>query len=123
MEDVNEIYLEGHLCRPAVYRETPLGRQVSDVNLAVNRNFKKSDYIPVIIWARNAVVASTLPVGTNINIRGRIQSRWYKKHLENGQVEDRCCYEVSTSWMEIISGGGYDAENCYKEREQNKILQ
>jgi single-stranded DNA-binding protein len=126
MEDVNEISLEGHLCRQAVYRETPLGRQISDINLAVNRPFGKSDYIPVLMWARNAVVVSTLPVGSCIKISGRMQSRWYQKKLEDGQVEDRCCYEVSAYWMEQISsssGGVSDAEYCDKEREQDQILQ
>jgi single-stranded DNA-binding protein len=108
--DINSICLEGYICKPAIYRETPCGRQISDLCLAVNRPTVKSDYLPIILWSRNAVVASTLPVGTKIRVCGRVQERWYTKRLPDGQAEERCCYEVSCTKMEIISGGMRDGE-------------
>lgn len=93
----NMIALTGYLCKEPVYRKTPLGREIADLLIAVNRPYNKSDYIPSIAWGRNARFASSFIIGDPINVRGRIQSREYSKMLDNGTAELRTCYEVSIS--------------------------
>ena len=99
----NQIYLEGYICKEPVYRETPLGREIADVLLAVNRPYGKSDYIPCICWGRNARFAGSLTVGTQCSINGRIQSREYSKKISDNQTETRVAYEVSISRMEVAT--------------------
>ena len=96
----NQIYLDGFICKEPVYRKTPLGREIADLLVAVNRSYGKSDYIPCICWGRNARFASTFEVGTHVQIWGRIQSRDYVKKLSETQVEQRTAYEVSVSKIE-----------------------
>ena len=97
----NQIFLDGYICKEAVYRKTPLGREIADLLVAVNRSYGKSDYIPCICWGRNARFASGFEVGTHVQIWGRIQSREYVKKLSETQVEQRTAYEVSVSKIEI----------------------
>ncbi|NLX71667.1 MAG: single-stranded DNA-binding protein [Clostridiales bacterium] len=99
----NQIYLDGYICKPPVYRTTPFQREIADILLAVNRSYNKSDYIPVITWGRNARFSQHLSVGQRIRVWGRVQSRPYKKKLSNGEVIDRVAYEVSVSKMEVIN--------------------
>lgn len=101
-EDENEIMLDGFICKDVVYRKTPLGREVADVLIAVNRSYGKSDYIPCIVWGRNAVYTSGLPVGTHLKLTGRIQSRGYVKMYEDGTEEQRTAYEVSVSKINVL---------------------
>ena len=103
-EDVksNQIFLDGYICKEPVYRKTPLGREIADLLLAVNRPYGKSDYIPCICWGRNARYASTFQVGARCAIWGRIQSREYMKKLSEEEVEKRVAYEVSVSKLEIM---------------------
>ena len=96
----NQIFLDGYICKPPVYRKTPLGREIADLLLAVNRPYGKSDYIPCICWGRNARYASAFEVGGHVLIWGRIQSREYIKKLEENQTEKRTAYEVSVSKLE-----------------------
>ena len=96
----NQIFLDGYICKEAIYRKTPLGREIADLLVAVNRSYGKSDYIPCICWGRNARFASTFEVGTHVQIWGRIQSRDYVKKLSETQVEQRTAYEVSVSKIE-----------------------
>ena len=96
----NSIYLDGFICKPPVYRMTPLGREIADLLIAVNRAYGKSDYIPCICWGRNARFAGSLPVGTRISIWGRIQSREYQKKVNDHTVITKTAYEVSISKME-----------------------
>ena len=96
----NQIFLDGYICKPPVYRKTPLGREIADLLLAVNRPYGKSDYIPCICWGRNARYASAFEVGGHVLIWGRIQSREYSKKLEENQTEKRTAYEVSVSKLE-----------------------
>ena len=98
----NQIFLDGYICKPPIYRKTPLGREIADLLIAVNRPYGKSDYIPCIAWGRNARYASELPIGTKIKVIGRIQSREYRKKLADGTMEDevRIAYEVSVSKIE-----------------------
>ena len=98
----NEIFLDGYICKEPVYRTTPLGREIADVLLAVNRAYGKSDYIPCICWGRNARYAGNLTVGSRIQLRGRIQSREYQIRIGEGKVVDKIAYEVSASQMEYI---------------------
>ena len=93
-------FLDGYICKEAIYRKTPLGREIADLLVAVNRSYGKSDYIPCICWGRNARFASTFEVGTHVQIWGRIQSRDYVKKLSEKQVEQRTAYEVSVSKIE-----------------------
>lgn len=100
-ECINEIYLNGYICKPALFRTTPFGREIADVLIAVNRAYGKSDYIPCIAWGRNAKFAQTLPVGTNIKVWGRMQSRKYQKKLDEENIIEKTAYEVSISKMEV----------------------
>ena len=104
-EDViptNQIFMDGYICKPPVYRKTPLGREIADVLLAVNRPYGKSDYIPCICWGRNARYASAFTVGGHVLIWGRIQSREYVKKLGENQTDRRTAYEVSVSKLEYL---------------------
>ena len=103
MENPNRIYLNGYICKLPVYRTTPFGREITDIILAVNRPHGKSDYIPCICWGRNAKYASTLQVGDNIEITGRIQSREYQKKLEDGDSITKTAFEVSVSKLSLRS--------------------
>ncbi len=98
----NHIYLDGYICKSPVYRMTPLGREIADVLLAVNRAYGKSDYIPCICWGRNARFAGKLSVGEHVAVWGRIQSREYQKKVGNDQVVSKTAYEVSVSKMECL---------------------
>ena len=102
MQHPNQIYLDGYICKPPIYRMTPLGREIADVLLAVNRAYGKSDYIPCICWGRNARYANHFHVGTRCEIFGRIQSREYMKKLSEEQAEKRIAYEVSVSKLELL---------------------
>ena len=101
-EDQNEIYLEGFVCKKPNYRQTPFGREISDLLIAVNRAYNKSDYIPCIAWGRNAKYCESFAVGEKIKVYGRIQSREYEKKSTDGNVEKRVAYEVSVSKLEKI---------------------
>ena len=96
----NQIFLDGYICKPPVYRKTPLGREIADLWLAVTRPYGKSDYIPCICWGRNARYASAFEVGGHVLIWGRIQSREYIKKLNESETEKRTAYEVSVSKLE-----------------------
>ena len=98
----NEVTLSGYVCKKPIYRQTPFDREISDLLLAVNRAYNKSDYIPCIAWGRNARFCQNLEVGTKVKIVGRVQSRKYEKKFEDGTSETRIAYEVSISSMEII---------------------
>ena len=99
---VNQIFLDGYICKPPVYRKTPLGREIADLLLAVNRPYGKSDYIPCICWGRNARYASAFEVGGHVLIWGRIQSRDYMKKIGENETEKRTAYEVSVSKLEYL---------------------
>ena len=96
------VYLEGFLCKEPIKRTSPLGRDICDLMLAVNRMYNKSDYIPCIAWGRNAGYAESLGVGTKLSVEGRIQSREYRKKLEDGSSEVRKAFEVSIVKIEEI---------------------
>lgn len=99
----NYIYLEGYVCKTPLKRTSPMGREICDLMLAVNRMYNKSDYIPCIAWGRNAGYAQNLAVGTKLMIEGRIQSREYKKKLDDGTAEVRKAFEVSIVKLEECS--------------------
>lgn len=98
----NEVELVGYVCKKPIYRQTPFGREIADVLLAVNRAYNKSDYIPCIAWGRNARFCQNIEVGTEVKLIGRVQSRTYEKKFEDGTTETRIAYEVSVSSMEIL---------------------
>ena len=98
----NQIFLDGYICKPPVYRKTPLGREIADLLIAVNRPYGKSDYIPCSCWGRNARYASAFAVGGHVLVWGRIQSREYVKKLSETEAEKRIAYEVSVSKLEYV---------------------
>ncbi len=98
----NQIYLDGYICKEPIYRKTPLGREIADLLLAVNRPYGKSDYIPCICWGRNARYANNFKVGERCAVWGRIQSREYMKKLDEENVEKRVAFEVSVSKLEVL---------------------
>ena len=98
----NQIFLDGFVCKPTVYRKTPRGREIADMLIAVNRPYGKSDYIPCICWGRNARYAEHFKVGERCAIWGRIQSREYMKKLDEENMEKRVAFEVSVSKLELL---------------------
>lgn len=111
--DENFIFIDGCICKQPNYRETPLGREITDILLAVNRPYGKSDYIPCIAWGRNAIFVSSLEVGTRLQIEGRIQSREYQKRISDDECETRIAYEVSVSKLAEV-------EETEEENEQSE---
>ena len=98
----NQIFLDGYVCQPPIYRKTPLGREIADVLVAVNRPYGKSDYIPCIAWGRSARFAGGLEVGSHLQVSGRVQSREYTKKIGEDEVERRVAYEVSVSKIDLV---------------------
>ena len=113
----NEVVLIGYICKKPIYRQTPFGREIADLLLAVNRAYNKSDYIPSIAWGRNARFSQTLEVGTKVKVVGRVQSREYEKKYDDGRVETKIAYEVSIGSLEVV-----EEANTEKE-EDNKIIE
>lgn len=93
-DPINDVVLEGPLCRDPVYRRTPLGREICDIMLAVPRAFKRADYLPCILWGRTAQEGSQCHTRDCIRIYGRLQSRNYTKQTESG-TQERTAYEIS----------------------------
>lgn len=110
----NEVVLVGYICKKPIYRKTPFGREISDILLAVNRAYNKSDYIPCIAWGRNARFCENMEIGTEVKIVGRVQSRMYEKKHEDGTVEQRVAYEVSVGSLELVD------KNDDENQEENK---
>ncbi len=103
-ENVNEVRLTGFVCKQPIYRKTPFDREICDVLIAVNRpNFHKSDYVPCIMWGRNARFIANQNVGCKIELTGRIQSREYVKRLADGMEETKTAYEVSCQRIALLS--------------------
>lgn len=113
IKNPNQIFLDGYICKKPVYRTTPFGREITDMLIAVNRPYNKSDYIPSIAWGRNARYSEKLKVGDRIKIWGRIQSREYQKRISEDEIITRTAYEVSISKMEIVDkASSEDAVDC-----------
>ena len=102
MYNYNDVELIGYICKEPIYRVTPLGKEIADILVAVNRDYNKSDYIPCICWGRNAKYVRNLLVGTKINIAGRIQSRTFTKKIDEDTYEERIAYELSASKVEVV---------------------
>jgi single-stranded DNA-binding protein len=98
----NQIFLDGYVCKSPIYRTTPFGREITDLLIAVNRSYNKSDYIPAIAWGRNAKFSNTLEIGSHIKLWGRVQSREYEKKLGENNVIKKTAFEVSISKMENV---------------------
>lgn len=114
LKSPNEIFLDGYICKPSVYRTTPFGREISDLLLAVNRAYNKSDYIPCIAWGRNARFCDNILVGDHLKVWGRIQSREYQKKVNN-EIETKVAYEVSISKLEYIENDNNRMELAKEE--------
>lgn len=115
----NEVVLVGFICKKPIYRQTPFGREIADLLLAVNRAYNKSDYIPTIAWGRNARFCQNLEVGTKVRLVGRVQSRMYEKKYEDGTVESRVAYEVSIGSLEIVEENDITESN---EEENQQVV-
>ena len=130
VKNPNSIVLSGYICKPPVYRTTPFNREISDILIAVNRSYNKSDYIPCIAWGRNARFAKNLGVGEKIAIAGRIQSREYQKRLSDEDIRVMTAYEVSISKLaafdnvdnfdteeefETLNASGVEFEHIYQD--------
>ena len=107
----NEVILTGYICKKPIYRQTPFGREIADLLLAVNRAYNKSDYIPAIAWGRTARFCQNIEVGTEVKVTGRVQSRSYEKKFEDGTSITKVAYEVSIASLEIIDEKGSSEEN------------
>ena len=118
----NEVVLVGYICKKPIYRQTPFGREIADILLAVNRAYNKSDYIPTIAWGRNARFCQNLEVGTKVKLVGRVQSRMYEKKYEDGTVENRVAYEVSIGSLEVVEedNSAEIKENESQERSEER---
>ena len=111
----NEVVLTGYVCKKPIYRQTPFDREISDLLLAVNRAYNKSDYIPCIAWGRNARFCENMEVGTEVKIMGRVQSRMYEKKHEDGTIEPRVAYEVSVGSLELVNKNDDEKEESNNE--------
>ena len=117
----NEVILNGYICKKPIYRQTPFGREISDLLLAVNRAYNKSDYIPCIAWGRNARFCENIAVGTEVKLVGRVQSRSYEKKYEDGRVETKVAYEVSVSSLEVVNQENDENESEGSEENQEAM--
>ena len=113
----NEVILNGYICKKPIYRQTPFGREIADLLLAVNRAYNKSDYIPCIAWGRNARFCENMEVGAEVKIVGRVQSRIYEKKFEDGTIEQRVAYEVSIGSLEVM-----DKNQNEEEKEEAEAI-
>ena len=118
----NEVVLVGYICKKPIYRKTPFGREISDLLLAVNRAYNKSDYIPCIAWGRNARFCENMEIGTEVKVTGRVQSRIYEKKHEDGTVEPRVAYEVSLGSLEIVNKNDDESEEIDKEETEAEAI-
>lgn len=119
----NEVTLNGYICKKPIYRQTPFGREIADLLLAVNRAYNKSDYIPCIAWGRNARFCENIEVGTEVKVVGRVQSRTYEKKYEDGTSETKVAYEVSISSLEIVKQDDDENQNdMVNEEEQKEVM-
>ena len=116
----NEVVLIGFICKKPIYRQTPFGREIADILLAVNRAYNKSDYIPCIAWGRNARFCQNLEVATKVKVVGRVQSREYEKKYEDGTSETKVAYEVSISSLEIVKQDDDENQNDMVNEEEQK---
>lgn len=115
----NQIFLDGFICKKPIYRTTPFGREITDMLIAVNRPYNKSDYIPSIAWGRNARYSENLEVGDRIKVWGRIQSRDYQKKISEEEVITRTAYEISISKMELVD---IEKENISYNKENDEEI-
>jgi len=116
----NEVVLVGYICKAPIYRQTPFGREIADILLAVNRAYNKSDYIPCIAWGRTARFCQNLEVGSQVKVVGRVQSRTYEKKYEDVTVQTRVAYEVSVGSLEVIEEKDKKQEEDQKEEIENQ---
>lgn len=120
-EPCNRIDLSGALCKPPVFRRTPLGRSICDLMLAVPRRYGRADYLPVIAWGQLASRTARLQVGDSLCLDGRVQSRVYRKVLGES-CEDRVAYEVSMMHLLSLPGTGAEEDDqCMCSRSRSKF--
>ncbi len=122
MSEINQIFLMGYICKEPIYRTTPFGREICDVLLAVNRAYNKSDYLPCIAWGRNARFVRDLEVGEKLEVQGRIQSRRYQKHHEDGSVDSRVAYEISLASVVLAHEENYNSLEEFKQTDNESVL-
>lgn len=118
IKTLNEATFSGYICKRPIYRKTPLGREIADVLLAVNRSYKKSDYIPCILWGRNAKFCENIDIGTLVKLSGRIQARQYEKKYQDGTTKQMVAYEVSVSKFGFVDKSEQDDDNTIIETDE-----
>lgn len=123
----NSIALSGYICKPPVYRTTPFNREITDILLAVNRSYNKSDYIPCIAWGRNARFVKNLNVGDKLALSGRIQSREYTKKISETESRVMTAYEVSVCRLAAFDGAdefdlSLDIKDCARSEGECRII-
>ena len=124
LKNPNNIVLSGYVCKQPVYRTTPFNREISDLLIAVNRSYNKSDYIPCIAWGRNARFAKNLAVGEKIAIAGRIQSREYQKKFSEEDVRVLTAYEVSISKLAAAENAeNFDVDAEFEMLGENRTVE
>lgn len=111
VKTLNDATFIGYICKKPIYRKTPLGRDIADVLIAVNRSYKKSDYIPCILWGRNAKFCENVNIGTMVRISGRIQAREYEKKYQDGSTKSMVAYEISASKFGFVNEDEVEKEN------------
>lgn len=117
----NEVILMGYICKKPVYRQTPFGREIADILIAVNRAYNKSDYIPAIAWGRTARFCQNMEPGTEVKVVGRVQSRKYEKKYEDGTAETKVAYELSIGSLEVINEKDNSNEEVAKADETEAV--
>ena len=101
-QDMNVIEMTGYICKPTIYRKTPLGRRICDFLVAIPRTTKKSSYVPCLVWGRNADFAQHLNIGEKVLLQGRIQSREYVKKISDEELVTKIAREVSCSVIKVL---------------------
>ena len=117
----NEVVLMGYICKKPVYRQTPFGREIADILIAVNRAYNKSDYIPAIAWGRTARFCQNMEPGTEVKVIGRVQSRKYEKKYEDGTAETKVAYELSIGSLEVVNEKDSNNEEVEKVDETEAV--
>ena len=112
VDNPNMIEMVGYVCKDPIYRVTPFKREITDVLLAVNRSYNKSDYLPCIAWGRNARYIKNFVVGDKVQVVGRIQSREYQKKLDDGTILTKTAYEVSLSKVHLVNDSSDTIDMC-----------
>ena len=102
-EKKNIVKLRGKICKDPRVRTTQKGTHVADIMVAVSGK-KGVNFIPCICWQNVADDVNDVKKGMYVEIEGRMQSREYKKNIENGLPYLMTAYEVSVIQLGVDFG-------------------